>query len=404
MESPKRATAKLAQPDIVRLWIMGGTNNVVRWFEVLAAALFTFEITHSGLAVAAVSAARSLPMFLFGAFSGVLSEAVNRKTIIVTGIIVTASTSIAILALSIAGAAQPWHIAVAAFVCGSVWSTDMSSRRRMVGDIAAPELLGRAIAVDSLAGATTRMIGPLLGAVAYAQFGLTGAYAITVCLTLSNLALALPLHHHQITRRLSLAGTVRDLLDGLRSAGQQPRVLAVLAVTLVMNMFVFSYSAIIAPFARVVFDAPTSLIGFLAAAESLGALIAGIVLTRRSLPIPPRIMMVGGSVLFAVSLIAMPLLPGFWWACLLLVGGGTGTAAFSNMQTLLILNGTPPALRSRLLGLITVSIGTGPIGQLIAGSLADTIGLTAAVMTLATAGTMLLLATGWFWHRAEPSG
>ncbi len=394
-------TRRLAEPDIIRLWIMGGTNNVVRWFELLSSALFTFELTHSGLAVAAVSAARTVPMLLFGAFSGVLSESVNRKRIIVIGILITASSSLSILGLALAGKVQPWHIAIASFICGSVWSTEMSSRRRMVGDLAAPELLARAIAVDSLAGACTRMIGPLFGAVAYDLFGLVGAYAITSALTLSNLALILPLRHQQTTHRMSLSGTLRDLLDGLHSAARQPRVLAVLAVTLVMNMFVFSYSSIIAPVARVVFDAPTAMVGFLAAAESFGAFLAGIVLARRSLPIPPRLMMVGGSVLFATTLFVMPLLPGFWWACLVLAIGGTGTAAFSNMQTLLILKDAPQAVRSRLLGLITVSIGTGPLGQIIAGALADQFGLTAAVMLLASSGGLLLLAAGRLWGRAE---
>lgn len=397
-------TRRLAEPDIIRLWIMGGTNNVVRWFELLAAALFTFELTHSGLAVAAVSAARTVPMLLLGAFSGVLSEAVNRKRIIVTGILITAASSLSILVLASAGLVQPWHIAVASFVCGSVWSTEMSSRRRMVGDLAAPELLSRAIAVDSLAGACTRMIGPLFGAVAYDVFGIVGAYAITTALTLSNLLLIAPLRHQQVTRQLSIAGTARDLLDGLRSAAHQPRVLAVLAVTLVMNMFIFSYSSIVAPIARVVFDAPNAMVGFLAAAESFGAFLAGIVLARRTLPIPPRLMMVGGSVLFAVTLFVMPLLPGFWTACLLLAIGGTGTAAFSNMQTLLIMKDAPPAMRSRLLGLITASIGTGPLGQIIAGALADRFGLTAAVMLLASSGCALLLGCGYLWGKAERAG
>ena len=43
----------------------------MRSFEVLCAALFTLDATGSGLAVAVVSAARTLPMLLLGAFAGV---------------------------------------------------------------------------------------------------------------------------------------------------------------------------------------------------------------------------------------------------------------------------------------------------------------------------------------------
>ncbi len=67
------------------LWIARGIANAMLWLEVLAAGLFTFQATGSGLAVAIVSAARSFPLLLTGAFIGVFSEATNRKRIVVVG-------------------------------------------------------------------------------------------------------------------------------------------------------------------------------------------------------------------------------------------------------------------------------------------------------------------------------
>src|SRR6266536_2719945 len=77
--------ALLANRTFVRLWAIGGCVNTMRWFEVLTAALFTLDMTGSGLAVAVVSAARSMPMLLLGAFAGVMTEAVNRKHVLVIG-------------------------------------------------------------------------------------------------------------------------------------------------------------------------------------------------------------------------------------------------------------------------------------------------------------------------------
>ena len=68
-----------ATPDIIRLWTIGAMNNVVRWIELLAAALFTLDVTGSPFAVAAVTAARSLPMLVFGALMGVLCDALDRS-------------------------------------------------------------------------------------------------------------------------------------------------------------------------------------------------------------------------------------------------------------------------------------------------------------------------------------
>jgi len=86
----------------------------MRWFEVLSAALFTLDATGSGLAVAVVSAARTLPMLLLGAFAGVMSEAVNRKRVLLIGQIVSGLASAAVAVLAVFGIARPWHVGVAA--------------------------------------------------------------------------------------------------------------------------------------------------------------------------------------------------------------------------------------------------------------------------------------------------
>src|ERR1700756_4307284 len=106
----------------LRLWAIGSCVNTMRWFEVLAAALFTLDVTGSGFAVAVVSAARTMPMFLLGAFSGVVTEALSRKTVLVAGQVVTCVASGSVAVLGWAGVAQPWHVAVAALVAGVVWS------------------------------------------------------------------------------------------------------------------------------------------------------------------------------------------------------------------------------------------------------------------------------------------
>ena len=392
---------RLAEPDVVRLLLIGGSNNITRWLEVLAAALFTYEMTGSGLLVAAVTAARSVPMMLFGAFAGVISEALDRRRIMLAGMLITGAGSATICVLAAAGLVRPWHVGLAAFVSGTVWSAEMSGRRRMVGDAAAPALLGRVIALDSLTGAATRMAGPLIGGIVYQFIGLGGAYGLTFALAMVNFALAWPLAHRQVARRLSVAGLAQDLLEGVRAALSSPQLAGVLAVTMAMNAFVFCYSALAVPIAITLFGASNAEVGVLGAAESAGALIAGLMLARGLPPIAPRRLMIGGSAMFAACLAVMPLLPSLELACLVLLIGGTGTAAFSNMQTMLVLNGAPPAMRSRLLGLITVSIGTGPLGQLLAGWLADTIGLRPAVMLVALTGLGVILLIGELWRRAE---
>src|SRR5207248_11762647 len=88
-----RCPALLATPGYRRLWFAGGIGNAMRWLELLVAGVFTYDVTHSTFLVALVTVARSLPMLLAGALAGVIGEALNRKPILVTQLLVMATTS-----------------------------------------------------------------------------------------------------------------------------------------------------------------------------------------------------------------------------------------------------------------------------------------------------------------------
>ena len=66
--------------------------------------------------------------------------------------------------------------------------------------------------------------------------------------------------------------------------------------------------------------------------------------------------------------------------------GGLGTAAFSNMQTTLILTEAPLVTRSRVLGIVTMCIGTGPLGVLAIGVLSEQLGSSLAILIMAGLG------------------
>ncbi len=88
----------------------------------------------------------------------------------------------------------------------------------------------------------------------------------------------------------------------------------------------------------------------------------------------------------------MALSPFYWLAFTLLVLGGFGTAGFGNMQSTLMLTEAPPEMRSRLMGVVTVCIGTGPLGQLAAGALSAPLGPRGAVIAMAVVGLVLTAA------------
>ena len=175
----------------------------------------------------------------------------------------------------------------------------------------------------------------------------------------------------------------------------------VLGVTMAMNFFGFSYTALVAPIGEQQFHVSAALVGVLAAAEPCGALLGGLFLTGGDPPFSGRVLMVGGTLLFMAVEIAMPVSPWFALACAALFMGGFGTAAFSNMQTSLIILHAPATIRSRLMGLLTVCIGAGPLGLLTIGGLAARFGNVVALQVMGAVGLVVVAAIGLAWRRGE---
>jgi len=393
--------ALLASSAFLRLWSIGGCVNTMRWFEMLAAALFVLDVTGSGLDVAIVSAARSLPMFLLGAFSGVVSEAVNRKHVLLAGQVLTCLASASVAALAWIGLARPWHIVIAALVAGVVWSTEMATRRRMVGECVEPALVSRALALDTVSNSFTRLLGPMVAGLIYQRFGLAGTFAVSTCVYAIAAGLVVRLRYRQTVRRLILGNVPRDLAEGVRFAHRDITIGGVMAVTVAMNMLGFSYAALVAPIGRMVFDVSATLVGVLAGSEAFGAFLGGLLLSSREPRLSGRTLMVGGSLLFLGCVILMPLAPAFPLACLLMTVGGFGSAAFANMQTALIVLHAPMHIRSRLMGLLTVCIGMNPPGILLIGAIAAVAGPRLAIDVVAATGFVAVGTIGVVWRRRD---
>ena len=68
------------------------------------------------------------------------------------------------------------------------------------------------------------------------------------------------------------------------------------------------------------------------------------------------------------------------------------------MQATLVYLSAPPEMRSRMLGVLSVCIGIGPIGFVALGMLADAIGAPWATAASGVTGLLVLLLTRRLWR------
>lgn len=74
-----------------------------------------------------------------------------------------------------------------------------------------------------------------------------------------------------------------------------------------------------------------------------------------------------------------------------MIGAGFAMSAFAAMQSALVLLNAPEASRRRMMGVLSVCIGTGPIGFMHLGLLADLVGTATACSIVAIEGLLVLV-------------
>ncbi len=364
----------------------------MRWLDMLVSGLFVFSLTGSALAISLVLMSRALPMLAMGALAGAVAESLNRKHLLLAGQAIQAVAALTVASLAAMGALQPWHLFVNGLVGGLVWTNELATRRRMVAEAAGPALIVQAVAFDTMTSSTTRMLGPIAGGLFYQTVGVTAAYAIVSAFYVGAFLLVFGVRHSQAARPFAFGRLTRQVAEAARIAWTNAALRMVLGVTVVMNIFAFSYSGILPAFGALAFHATPFEVGVLAAAEPFGALLAGFALALRRSGSPGRQMMIGGAAGFLLALLLVALTPALPLAVLLLAIGGLGTAVFASLQTSLVMMEAPAEARSRILGLITTCIGTGPLGVLLIGVLADSVGARPAVAITASMGLGCLAA------------
>jgi MFS family permease len=380
--------------DFWRLWYAGLVSFAVRWIETLAVAVFVFQQTRSPFAVAMNTMLRLLPMGLFGAFLGAWAERIERRTALLAMILMMLVTDIAMAALAYSGRLAVWHVAIGSFVNGVAWAADNPVRRVAIGEVVGNERMGTAMSVDIAANNGSRMLGPTIGGVLLASTGMQGVFTLGVVLYATSFLVVLGLGYrnraHARTNQPVLAG----IAEGLRLAGREKRLLATLVVTVIYNIFAWPFTSMIPVIAQGHLGLDAASTGLLASMDGLGAFAGALVVALVVRPWMYARMYLGGIISYALMLTAFALAPTPFpaGAALLLVGiGGSG---YSIMQTTLIYQYAPAEMRSRMLGLLSVCIGVGPIGFLHLGLLADAIGAQSATVVTGI-GTLVALAVTW---------
>ena len=384
--------------DFWCLWSVGLVGAVVRWLETVVVGVVVYRETDSPFLVSLVTMLRLLPMGLLGVFFGAVVERFDRRLMLAAMMGLLALTSGVLAIVAALGALQVWHLAVGALVNGIGWLSDNPLRRTMMGDSVGRERMPVAMAFDIVAQNVSRMIGPALGGLVLVTAGIEGAFLLSAGLYLAAVAATLAVRR-PTAPALRMEPVLARVREGLAAVASDRRLAAILAVTVVFNLFGWPFTSMIPVIGRDELALGPQGVGLLTSIDGLGAFAGAILLAWRLAPRWHAAAYVGGVALYQLALIAFALAPGVMPASLALLLTGLAGAAFSTLQATLVYLAAPHEMRARIMGVLSVCIGTGPLGFLWLGWLADRIGAPEATAVTGALGLVMLLALWPLWRK-----
>jgi predicted MFS family arabinose efflux permease len=378
-------------------WGLGALNSTGRWLETLVFAIFVFDQTGSPFLVASMLMLRLLPMAMFGIFGGIIADRLNRYTILRIASALVAVVALILYGLSSNGLLEVWHIGLASFISGLVWSTDFPVRRTLMSDLAGPSRVSRAMSLDILAGSVTRTLGPLLGGVLYQQVGIEGAFLLGGFLYTCGWILIAMTKRQTETPCSEQRSVLEDIRHGLSILRDHEFLPGLLVVTIIFNVWGYPFISMVPVIAKDFLDLSDGATGFLTSAEGAGALLGAIALSILAKSEHARYFYTLSVLAYCLFAFTFSLSTVLWLSAALLVIVGFVSAAFGAMQSTLVLLNSPTGYQRQMMGVLSVCIGTAPIGFLHIGFLADQFGATTACSITAIEGTLAMIIAIWRW-------
>ena len=386
----------LKTKDFKKLWFIGTTGMSMRWIEQIALGYYVYQITKDEFLVGLVFFFRNVPMLLFGAFIGVISDEFDKKKILQTTLIITGIIYFILTISSFLDQLNYFQICFGAFIAGLAWSFDFPIRRSMLSEIVDKRLYPSAIGVDMTSSNLARIIGPVLAGIVLQQVNLFPIYLFGTIMFLMAFVSCLKLETKQFIREESPSNLGRffyELIEGIKYIFTSKILITVLIVTIIMNFLVFTYQSQLTVLVQTNISDLPIILGFLAAVEGIGATLGTLIIANFPFK-RGMLIFLSGSFLFGVCIISFAFSEFLVVSILLMLIGGFGMAGFGTLQSILIISSAKQKIRGRVLGILAITIGTQPIGAFILGYFSREYGSVIAVkISVVIAMVILTLVT-----------
>lgn len=373
------------------LSLMGG------WVRITALGYLVYDLTEDPFKLGLIGVVQGVPQLVFGPLAGAFLDRLDRRKvlIVVQNIVLLTMTLLSWLILT-ERVTFAWLVAIS-IVLGAVSSFDWAARLSILPLLVTRRELPSAVAINSAAFNGARVIGPALAGWIIALVGLaasfilSGVSTVPFTLVLIGMAALIPTTPSAATATQKPFAT---LIDGYKYIWQHEKIRTMIFIDLIPIIIGMSYITMTPAIARDILNLGPEGLGLLMTASGIGSLAGTLLVTRLNM-LPKRgLMVLGGMAFFGILIMVYGLSSSFLLSLIAITLVGFGYATASTMNDTLIQLNVDEQFRGRVMAAYTTIWGLSPAGGLLAGALANVVGLQWAV---AMNGLLVLAYVVYLW-------
>ncbi len=351
------------------LWLGQLVSNAGTQMRLVALPYQIYVLTGSTFHVGLLGLFQAIPLISLPLLGGVLADRADRRRVLIVTQSGLAASSLVLAVVTQIGLTELWILYALTAISASFSAFDQPARGALVPTLVERSELPAAIALNQMLFQTAAIVGPALGGLVIASYGVAAAYWLDAISFAAAIAAALALTAPRQVPALSQS-IAESLIEGVTHVARNRLLLSEMVIDL-LAMFFGSVRALMPFYAEQVFRVGAQGLGLLFAAPGVGALIAVLTSGWVSRVRRPGVATIVAVCAWGLAIAAFGLMTeGLFVLALVLVALAEGADVLSAIFRNTILQG---AVREELRGRLTAIHGLfvigGPnLGQVRAGA------------------------------------
>ncbi len=356
--------------------------------QIVAQQWLVLSLTNSARMLGLDAFLGTIPIVLFSLIGGVVADRMDRRRLLLLSQYVQLSSAFLLAVLIYLHVVQIWHILMLSFVSGTAQSFGGPAYSALVPSLVEPDDLPNAIALQSIQFNLARVIGPVLGGIAFTKLGYVWCFSLNGISFLAPIAALLMMRIGFIPAKAA-DSVLTSMKQGFGFIQARSGMVALIVLGFLMTGLGIPLLTFLPVIVKDVFrNDPfifTSMLSVAGAGAVVGALIVASMGNIQNKGRVALLMVIVMGLAIAGFALSKVLLLSY---VLLFISGITLTAAFTmNLSLVQLITGNE--MRGRVMSVYNVAFRGGmPLGNLTTGYLVP---LFTAPVILGVNGTLLVV-------------